>query len=84
MLLCGWTIPSSVTPLSVRTDDLSIDDLLLTSLSLAETMANLLGALGYSLLKMAYLKFLRRLSSKCGETSNGREQLAVSLATGLR
>lgn len=33
-------------------------------------MANLLGALGYSLLKIAYLKFLRRLSSKVGENSS--------------
>ncbi|ORY92414.1 peptidase family C50-domain-containing protein [Leucosporidium creatinivorum] len=35
-----------------------------------ETMANLLGALGYSLLKIAYLKFLRRLSSKVGDKSS--------------
>ena len=33
-------------------------------------MANLLGALGYSLLKMSYLKFLRRLSSRLGDISN--------------
>ncbi|GAA6064363.1 hypothetical protein JCM10212_005877 [Sporobolomyces blumeae] len=32
--------------------------------ALFETMANLLGALGFSLLRLAYLKFLRRLSAK--------------------
>lgn len=33
-------------------------------------MAHLLGALGYSLLKLSYLKFLRRLSSRLGDKSN--------------
>ncbi|GAA5868801.1 hypothetical protein JCM1840_005124 [Sporobolomyces johnsonii] len=36
----------------------------------AETMAHLLGALGHSVLRISYLKFLRRLSSKLSEGSH--------------
>lgn len=35
----------------------------MTDEALAETMANLLGALGYSLLRISYLRFLRRLTA---------------------
>ncbi|CEQ40338.1 SPOSA6832_01949 [Sporobolomyces salmonicolor] len=36
----------------------------------AETMAHLLGVLGFSVLRISYLKFLRRLSSKLNDGSN--------------
>jgi len=37
---------------------------LLMTRDVAETMTSLLGTLGYSLLKISFLKFLRRLSAK--------------------
>ncbi|GAA5940472.1 hypothetical protein JCM1841_001027 [Sporobolomyces salmonicolor] len=37
---------------------------------LLETMAHLLGVLGFSVLRISYLKFLRRLSSKLNDGSN--------------
>ncbi|KAK4699322.1 separase, partial [Phenoliferia sp. Uapishka_3] len=37
----------------------------------SESMANLLGALGYTLLRISYLKFLRRLAAKLGSRAPG-------------
>lgn len=34
-------------------------------------MTNLLGALGYTLLRISYLKFLRRLAAKLGAKAPG-------------
>lgn len=49
----------------------TLKSVFLTLDCVSESMANLLGALGFTLLRISYLKFLRRLAAKTGAKGPG-------------